>query len=83
MSNVVPFRKAQPKRNLQNEAIVACVEYIRQSLYTLPSTESRVHTILILISHLAGWLKKSNYYEKPSEVIHTWVDKQLKKESNQ
>lgn len=54
------------------------VEDLRATLYALPSTQARVELMQILLAQITLWIIRSNHYEKPGDVIRSWVDRKIK-----
>lgn len=76
MGNV--FELAKYRKNEPAPQVVAAhntVEFMRNQMYTLPSNESRVQYALVLMAQLTLWIIKSDYYDKPIDVIKAYVAK--------
>lgn len=74
-------RPKPPKSNLnkQDATAIVCVDFLRTKLYELPSTESRVKLIMVLISQLIVWTRASQFYANPRAILLTWVENQFNK----
>lgn len=53
------------------------VEDLRATLYALPSTQARVELMQILLAQLTLWIIKSGHYERPGDVIRSWVNRKI------
>ena len=53
------------------------VEDLRATLYALPSTQARVELMQILIAQLTLWIIKSGFYERPGDVVKSWVNRKV------
>jgi hypothetical protein len=79
MSNLLKlsdYRKQQPKPH--EISAHNTVEYMRNEIRNMGGTEQIVQYCQVLIAHLCTWVIKSNFYDKPVEVLKFWVDKKCK-----
>jgi hypothetical protein len=79
MGELIDLQKFR-KEKVNSPQVVAAqmvVEDLRTTLYALPSTQARVELMQILLAQLTLWIIKSNHYERPGEVIKTWVTRKV------
>jgi hypothetical protein len=77
MGNVVELSKYRKKEEPipQVSAAHNTVEFMRSQMYSLPSNQSRMEYAMMIIAQLTLWIIKSDHYDKPVEVIKTYVAK--------
>lgn len=77
--DLVKYRKAKQPAPQPPQVIAAhmVVEDMRATMYALPSDKARIELAQMLIAVLIQWVIKSNYYERPADVIRSWVNRKV------
>ena len=54
------------------------VEHMRKEILHLENSHARMQYLLCLIAQISLWVIKAGHYDKPGDMLRSWVDRKVK-----